>query len=138
MEHETRKIVFKDSEKGQALIITALIFSVIFAISVALGGWSVTQLRATNDFVNSVVAISAADAGVECMLYKDLKDSSQECNTSFVFSNGAKLKQLCNGFPGIGDEICSNTSCLDVGMASLQATAEYGRSIRAYELCFGF
>jgi len=60
----------KNNQKGVALYLTMVILSIMSASYLALTTILVSQIKITSTAGNSVVAFSAADAGIEEALYK--------------------------------------------------------------------
>ena len=65
---------------GQAMILAVLALGGAILGATTIAGLLMTyQLRQVGDFSSSAKAIYAADAGVECGLYAQIKDNSVSC-----------------------------------------------------------
>jgi len=62
-----------NQKKGVALLYTVLTISIILAISITLLSFVLKQYNITSSSRNSVIAIYAADAGIECALLWDIR-----------------------------------------------------------------
>jgi hypothetical protein len=78
--------------KGQVMLLTVIYLSAAVLGAAALAGLLVLyQLRQTVDIGSSNQAIFAADAGVECALFKRYREATQNCGetTAINLTNGA-------------------------------------------------
>lgn len=95
-----------NKEKGQVLLLTVVMLTGVILSTTSLVALLVLyQLRQTGDILASNQAIFAADAGIECALYKKFKESksnemkesksnemiASECS-ALTFGNGAQVK----------------------------------------------
>jgi len=88
------------NQNGLALLFAVIILSIVLLIAVFIVNVVVTQLKLAGDINNSVAAIYAADAGVECQLYKIRQSVSLNCYTSggqITMSNGAAISTTVTG-----------------------------------------
>jgi hypothetical protein len=75
--------------KGTILYFAILILSVIFAIAMGLSLIIFGQLKTQREIGYSVIALSAADTGVERALYAIYKEGNMSFSTSTNLENGA-------------------------------------------------
>ena len=85
-------------QRGQVLLLTVVMLTgVILATTSLVALLVLYQLRQTADIIASNQAIFAADAGMECALYKKFKEDKNneaiggECS-ALAFTNGAQVK----------------------------------------------
>src|SRR3989304_1174932 len=88
----------KDREKGQAMLLTVMLLTGVILSTTSLAALiTLYQMRQATDVASSNQAIFAADAGIECALYKKFKeeksneDIAQECS-QISFGNKAAVK----------------------------------------------
>jgi Tfp pilus assembly protein PilX len=67
---------FKNKQNGQVLLITVLVLMSTFALSIALGGMVLYELRAMVNTNESVKALYAAESGIEWQLFKTNKGNT--------------------------------------------------------------
>jgi Tfp pilus assembly protein PilX len=67
---------FKNKQNGQVLLITVLVLMSTFALSIALGGMVLYELRAMVNTNESVKALYAAESGIEWQLFKANKGNT--------------------------------------------------------------
>jgi len=85
MIQETRNM---KHEKGQVMLITVLALSGMLIGATTIAGLLMTyQIRNSGDITNSIKAIMAADAGIECGLYEANISDSQNPRTNYCFDN---------------------------------------------------
>ncbi len=90
-------MTFNNNQKGVALLLTVVIISVVLLIAVLISNIVITQLKLAGDINDSVVAIYAADSGVEWQLYQIRNGASVPAPT---MSNGATVSATVTGvFP---------------------------------------
>jgi hypothetical protein len=77
------------STKGTILYFAILILSIIFAISIGLSLIIFGQLKMQREIGYSVIALCAADTGVERALYAIYKDGNLSFSESANLDNGA-------------------------------------------------
>jgi hypothetical protein len=134
-EHSIFKI--QNSEKGISIMISVLMLSFILTIALGINLILIRQVKVMREVGYSVIALYAADAGVENTLYKNkLCSSPMTCSTSSpgicksdcsgletdyatstVFSNGA----------GYGVTLSGN------GTTTIKSVGNYESSRRAIE-----
>lgn len=85
MINNSRKI---QNQKGQVLLVTVLILTSIFALATTIGGMVLFELKSMNSTGESVRALYAAEAGIECRLYMANKAGS--CDASGTLDNGTE------------------------------------------------
>lgn len=105
------------------MLLTVMLLTGVILSTASLAALLVLyQIRQTTDVIASTQAIFAADAGLECALYKNLKDKNQKC--------GEKDKEpavkLDNGAEFI-TETQGNT---------IKSAGKSRRSARAFEVTF--
>ena len=76
-------------EKGVALFLVVLIMSVILAIGLGISGILIQQIKISENIGDSVVALYAADSGVEQQIYDLYKLESHNSAYSDVMTNSA-------------------------------------------------
>lgn len=76
------------NQKGQVLLATVLILMSTFALAITIGGMVLFELKSMNATGESVKALYAAEAGIECRLYMTNKAGS--CDTSGTLENGTE------------------------------------------------
>ncbi|MDP2855607.1 MAG: hypothetical protein Q8N90_00600 [bacterium] len=76
------------NQKGQVLLATVLILMSTFALAITIGGMVLFELKSMNATGESVKALYAAEAGIECRLYMTNKAGS--CDTSGALENGTE------------------------------------------------
>ncbi len=86
---------------GQAMLLTVMLLTGVVLSTASLAALLVLyQIRQTTDIVASTQAIFAADAGLECALYREVaKGAPREwgnCSAG-TLSNGAKFKTEIQG-----------------------------------------
>ncbi len=82
-------------EKGQVLMLTVLLLSLASSLASFLAGSIILyQVRAASEVASAVVAIFAADGGVQCELYRQLRGPSVSCPPTFT--NGATSSSSAN------------------------------------------
>ena len=77
-----------ENQKGQVLLATILILMSTFALAITIGGMVLFELKSMNATGESVKALYAAEAGIECRLYMTNKAGS--CDISGTLENGTK------------------------------------------------
>lgn len=82
-----------DSQQGIALLITIILVFVFMSVSIAVSGFAQQNLQLTTNNRESSYALYAADTGIECALYYDLKD-----NAFFdAIAESSDLELSCDG-----------------------------------------
>lgn len=109
------------AEQGQVMLLTVMMLTGVILSTTSLVALLVLyQLRQTTDVIASSQAIFAADAGLECVLYREVKkgNSSEwgDCSAGKL-SNGAEFKTLTEG-------------------STIKSVGRSGRSARAFEANF--
>lgn len=75
---------FEVPEKGSSLLLIAIIFTaLLLSVGIGLGGFLRGELQLLEGVGNSIAALSAADAGIEHVLYLDIKNCP---NSGTMFS----------------------------------------------------
>lgn len=64
-----KKENFKNYKKGVSLYVALLVLSVLISIALGLNTIVINQLKMVREFGNSVIALHAADSGVETALF---------------------------------------------------------------------
>ena len=110
-----------NSEKGQAMLLTVMLLTGVILSTTSLAALiTLYQMRQATDAASSSQAIFAADAGIECALYKKFKEEkidvilSQECS-QIDFGNKAKVEVVAEG-------------------GSIKSVGKSRRSARAFEV----
>ncbi len=90
MIQETRNM---KHEKGQVMLITVLALSGMLIGATTIAGLLMTyQIRNSGDITNSIKAIMAADAGIECGLYELSRDNFSDINSTNIICCGPGQK----------------------------------------------
>ncbi len=111
------------SEVGQVMLLTVMLLTGVILSTASLAALLILyQIRQTTDVIASTQAIFAADAGLECALYKNLKEGSQGCGEKdkeepVKLTNGAEFITVTAG----------NT---------IKSAGKSRRSARAFEAAF--
>ena len=125
------------SRTGQVMFLTVMVLGAVVASVTMIAGLLMSyQIRRSADVSHSVRAIMAADAGVECMLYKIFatEDSAQaavDCNSEggAGLNNGTKFA-------------ITTTETREIGGADFPvrfvATGSFRDSIRSVEISLNF
>lgn len=88
-------------DTGQVMLISVLIVGGIMAAAIAVSFVFLLEIRLARQTPDSVKAIYAADAGIECSLYKYFKSPEQICDSAAViFWNGASFEARTETAPG--------------------------------------
>lgn len=83
----------KSKNSGQAMLLSVLLIGTSVLVITSLAGYLVLQrIRMGYQFVDSTKAIFAADAGIECEFYNNLKGASIDCD-SLSFSDSLTKTQ---------------------------------------------
>ncbi len=82
----------KNSQKGQALLITMSILMASFLVGSGLSGLIIYELRSTITTGESVKAFYAAESGLEYQLYKDIKVPPEQEISKPKMSNETNFK----------------------------------------------
>lgn len=85
---KNQSLIFK-TEKGISLYFTILILSILTAIGIGLSVIIFSQIQMTRGIGNSVIALHAADSGVEIAIYDLYKGVPQSYYGPVLLSNGA-------------------------------------------------
>ena len=85
MMNNSKKI---QNQKGQVLLVTVLILMSTFTLAITIGGMVLYELKSMNATGESVKALYAAEAGIECRLYMTNKAGS--CDASGTLENGTE------------------------------------------------
>lgn len=84
-------------QRGIALLLTVTILAIVMLIAVSIAAVIATQLRLSSDINSSVIAIYAADSGIEWVLYNVSQGVSVNPP---IMSNGAGLNVTETSTPG--------------------------------------
>ncbi len=108
---------------GQVMLLTVMMLTgVILSTTSLVALITLYQIRQTGDVTASNQAIFAADAGIECALYKKIKEKksdatiNEEC-TGLVFDNKAQVKVVAEP-------------------STIKSAGKSRRSSRAFEVSF--
>ena len=108
--------------KGQVMLLSVLVISSAVLGATSLAGLLVlSQLRQASDAQGSTQAIFAADAGIECALYRNYIDNAYFCGEK----NNPKL--VNEGDP-------SFIADFEIGATYIQSIGKSNRSARAFGL----
>ena len=106
---------------GQAMLLTVMLLTGVILSTTSLAALiTLYQMRQATDAASSSQAIFAADAGIECALYKKFKEGisdvilSQECS-QIIFGNKAEVEVVAEG-------------------GSIKSVGKSRRSARAFEV----
>ncbi len=86
-----------NNQKGSIIIFSVLMLGVILAITLALGNIFLPRLRTSNDAINSVAAIYAADSALEWCLHEQrgklpsVSAPTMSINATYVIYFGSGL-----------------------------------------------
>lgn len=69
-------------EKGVSLYFAVVVMAILLAISIGLGTIIISQLRIVRGMGDSVIALHAADTGIERGLYAILINNELDCTTT--------------------------------------------------------
>lgn len=110
-----------NKEKGQAMLLTVMLLTgVILSTTSLVALITLYQIRQTTDVTASNQAIFAADAGIECALYKQVKKSNSsewgDCSAG-TMSNGAEFRTVTQS-------------------STIKSAGKSRRSARAFEVSF--
>lgn len=112
---------------GQAMLLTVLIMSGVMLSATVVGGYLVlNQLRQATYSANSAQAISAADSGIECELYKlfkPLESGGLDCST-----------QTFNAFNGKVPVTVNTTTTMAGTSTIIRSTGGAANTYRAFEV----
>lgn len=112
------------NNKGASLILTIVIMSVLVAVAVGIASIFIREIRLSVFVDDSVIAIMAADAGIEKKLYDTRKlggnDSTRYTKT---LSNGASYTTCPTG-----------SSCSGGGSPFVRVEGQVGNVTRALEI----
>jgi len=81
-----------DTEKGTILYFSILILSITFTIAIFLSLIIFGQMKIQREIGNSVIALCAADTGIERGLYAIYKENKLSFSTSSQLENGATFQ----------------------------------------------
>lgn len=94
MKNEARRM---NKERGQVMLLTVMLLTGVILSTASLAALLVLyQIRQTTDVIASTQAIFAADAGLECALFKKIKEEksdeqvARECS-QLTFENKAQV-----------------------------------------------
>lgn len=101
----------KDKEQtGAALYLAIIVLIVLLAVVLGLTTIFIGQMRMVQEMGYSVIALSAADAGIEAVL---MSRASPVATSSSLLNNATYTISILNGpltnFPGPGEEYCTST-----------------------------
>ncbi|KKS44830.1 hypothetical protein A2567_02310 [Candidatus Azambacteria bacterium RIFOXYD1_FULL_42_11] len=88
------RIIKNDKETGITLLFTMIILAFVLLTAVLIVDIVIVQLKLSGDINDSLVAIYAADSGVEWQLYQIRKGQSIP---SPIFVNGAAVETTVTG-----------------------------------------
>lgn len=81
----------RSNTTGQAMILAVMVLGGAIMGATTIAGMITTyQIRRTTDAANSQKAIFAADAGIECGMYKYFKSGT--CEENYTLTNGASYQ----------------------------------------------
>lgn len=89
-----------NNQRGIALLLTVIIISIVMMIATLIANIVITQLKLAGDINDSVVAIYAADSGVEWQLYQIRQgclSDPDKCVPQPVMFNGATITTTLTG-----------------------------------------
>ena len=75
------------TEKGQIIFMVLVIIAAVLSTGLLLGVISIQKLHSMSEMGESVKAYYAAESGAECQLYKNFKDSHQDCDSNIHMTN---------------------------------------------------
>ena len=98
------------STTGQALLLSILALGGVVLSATTIAGLVMTyQIRQTTEAADSAEAVFAADAGIECGLYRALKSGSCPLGSG-AFSNDARYEVTVNDRGGSVDIVSKGSS----------------------------
>jgi hypothetical protein len=113
--------------KGQVMLLSVLVISSAVLGATSLAGLLVlSQLRQASDAQGSAQAIFAADAGMECALYRQYRDNTMFCGQK---NDPRNVNEDNDNGP-------SYIAYFELGDSSVKSLGKSSRSARAFELSF--
>ncbi len=85
--------------KGQTLLIVVLILSSVTLVGLNWGLVSIVRMRGAIGLSDSIKALYAADAGIECEIYKSFKDNTFDCVLVNPMTNNTRY-EIDTSVPG--------------------------------------
>jgi len=83
--------------QGQIMLISLMVLGGVLAIGLGVAVTLLNEVRLARQSLDSAKAIYAADAGVECELYKYFRDQAFICDPSeVIFLNNASFTSVIN------------------------------------------
>jgi len=98
-------------QKGVSIFIVIVVMTILLGIALGLNAISVRQLRNLRDIGNSVIALYAADAGIERILRVDIcisdpvEATRRDCIQTAIDDSGF-IDADCEGEPITGEQLC--------------------------------
>lgn len=99
-------IFLRKYNNGQVMLLSViLITTAVLGMATLVGSLMIYEIRYSYDVVGSAKALYAADAGVECVAYKEYVNSAQPCGgpgSEITLGNGAQYRvEYVPGVSGI-------------------------------------
>ena len=117
---------FSEKEKGVALYIAVVITGVLLLVSYAIINTAIKQLGISNSTRDSQAAFYAADSGIECALFWDLKGGLIYNGSAFSTSTTRNIS--CNNTNISVGGVATSTFDLDFLPEPYCATVVVGKS----------
>lgn len=122
------------SEKGVILYLALLIMGILVAIGAGLSVIIISQIKITREIGDSVVALMAADTGIEAALYNLYKTRLPNCSASslpFTCTDNVRNAFFEVTAKGASDPACPNPPNEYYCLKSIGIYRETRRSIEA-------
>jgi Tfp pilus assembly protein PilX len=79
-----RPVEINKAQKGFSLYLALMIMIIILSISLGISAIIISQLKIIRGIEDSVIALCAADSGIEQVLYEDRLCRQAECGTTYI------------------------------------------------------
>lgn len=113
------------------MLISVLILAVTLIITLGTVALFSGEISISGEVGRSVIAIYAADAGMECFLYKERRDPDQEClsrNDGTEFTDGSGMEYVPDNFKVV------KTDTLGRAYAVIKSIGVFGATRRSLEV----
>ncbi len=129
------------NQKGVSLFLALVIMTIFLAMGLGLSVILVSQKKMIRGIDYSVIAVGAADTGVEEILYLDRKciDESPSCDLGICKGDCSGVKSGYNLSGNLSNradyEVTFSRNC---GLITIKSTGSYKEVKRAFEINFGY
>jgi len=117
-----------NTEKGTILYFAILILSVIFTIASYLSLIILGQLQLQREIGHSVIALCAADTGIERAMYAIYKENNISFSTSSQLENGATFQ--------VNVSTSSSQCATPIRYYCIKSLGSYGKTNRKIEASY--